>query len=110
MKSAKFENIVHLFMILSIPCLIFIFSFQKPTPPKTYTVSLSKDEWVNVLQVIDSSQKMLIKSDLPAREVAGITSRMAQVNQTIQFQVSAQLQEEQKAAAKKDSLDHKPKK
>ena len=88
---------------------LIVLAFKKaiaPEPPKTYTVTLSLDEWRGVLQAIDTSSKLLNKSDLPVREVIFANQSLAQVNQAIQFQVSAQLQ----AEAKKDSTNaSKPK-
>lgn len=82
-------------------------SFQtKPAPPKTYTVSLSLEDWRGVLQVIDTSSKLLNESDLPVRKVIFANQGLASINQAIQFQVSQQLN----AEAKKDSTNNaKPK-
>jgi len=93
---------VNIFLIVMGAFVATIFSFQtKPSPPKTYTVTLSIDDWRNVLQVIDTTSKLLNESDLPVRKVIFASQGLASINQAIQFQVSKQLQEE----AKKDSTN-----
>lgn len=95
------KQLSKLFLIGCLTTIVFSFGNISWFPPKTYTVTLSLDEWRSVLQVIDTSSKLLNKSDLPAKEVVFANSGLAQINQAIQFQVSAQLQ----AEAKKDSTN-----
>lgn len=105
-KALKFLESVTLIALFV--CVVgAIYSWQtKPTPPKTYTVSLSIEDWRSVLQVIDTTSKLLNESDLPVRKVIFANQGLASVNQAIQFQVSRQLQDE----AKKDSINNgKPK-
>lgn len=95
-----------IFIIFLAALITFGFK-QISAPSKTYTVSLTIDEWRGVLQAIDTSSKLLNKSDLPVREVIFANQSLANINQTIRFQLSAQLQ----AEAKKDSTNSvKPKK
>lgn len=75
--------------------------------PKSYAVTLTKDQWVSALGVIDSTQKLLIKSDLPVKEVVGVNNGLAQLTQTISTQVGAQLQAEQKADSTKPKTPKK---
>lgn len=105
MKAIKVIGIISVSAYI---LLLFAWRGRIYNPPaKTYTVTLSLDEWRSVLQVIDTSSKLLNKSDLPAKEVVFANSGLAQINQAIQFQVSAQLT----AEAKKDSTTNavKPK-
>lgn len=71
----------------------------KNPAPKTYTVILSIDQWEGALQSLDSANKVMIGSDAPARNVSYVTSKLSFLVQTIQYQVSQQLQAEQKVAA-----------
>jgi hypothetical protein len=84
----------------------------KQSPPKTYTVSLSIDDWRNVLQSQDSSRRILIRTKLPTDETNYCIQTSFSLSQQISTQVGEQIQQEQKEAAKKDSVDkaaHKPK-
>jgi len=97
----------NLFLLGALAMILLVAFAQSNPPPKTYTVTLSLDEWRYVLQAIDTSSKLLNESDLPVRKVIFANNSLAQVNQTIQVQVSAQIQ----AEAKRDSLNAvKPKK
>lgn len=98
-KEIKWSE--RLSIMLAIICIVGMVSSWRSyvAPPKTYTVTLSLDEWRGVLQAIDTSSKLLNKLDLPGREVIYANQSLAQVNQAIQFQVSKQLE----AEAKKDS-------
>lgn len=111
MKQKNGPLIVLMVIGINIAIISFLLVLQSfrtiPPPPKTYTVTLNLDEWRGVLQAIDTSSKLLNKSDLPVREVIFANQSLAQVNQAIQFQVGQQLQ----AEAKKDSTNAvKPKK
>lgn len=87
---------------------LITFGFKEiSAPPKVYTVTLSLEEWRGVLQAIDTSSKLLNKSDLPVREVIFANQSLSYLTQIIYNQVSGQ----QQAEAKKDSTNIvKPKK
>lgn len=93
--------------IATILALVISFSVSAQVKPKEYTVTLTKDQWVSALGVIDSTQKLLIKSDLPVKEVVGVNNGLAQLTQTISMQVGAQLQAEQKADSTKPKTQKK---
>lgn len=102
--------IVIAFMVITIFGVVSSWKFI-PSPPKTYTVSLSIDDWRNVLQSQDSSRRILIRTKLPTDEINYCIQTSFALSQQISTQVGEQLAEEQKAAAKKDSVDkaaHKP--
>lgn len=71
---------------------------QKPLTPKAYTVTLSLDQWQNILTQVDSTRKILLDSDVPTRKTVYATSALSLITQTISMQVSQQLAAEQKAA------------
>jgi len=88
-------NLTKAFFIIALASLI-TFGFKKVQAPKTYTVSLSVEQWNQVIQIVDSSAILLNESDLPARKVIWASQGLASINQAIKFQVSAQITAEQK--------------
>lgn len=88
-------------MLTALFIFIGIVGWQKEQAPKTYTVTLPLQTWQNIINHLDSTSKIMIESDLPARKVAWANSGIANIMQTIQFQVSKEMQEEQKSDSTK---------
>src|SRR5262249_11825319 len=91
-----------IFVITVVATVAFTFRISQQ-PPKSYTVTLTLDQWKGVLGAIDSAQKVMVDSDIPVRKVVGINQALAQVSQTFSMQLSAELQKEAEAQKKKDS-------
>lgn len=80
------------------------FTFRKP-PEKTYSVSLSLQNWIQITNELDYIKSQLRQSDLPSKQVAFMSdSLLTPLQTTIGAQVNAQIQQE----TKKDTI--KPKK
>lgn len=86
----------------------FLISWKVYQVPKTYSVTLSKEQWQDVLQSVDSTNKLLLESDLPTRKSVYASSKLSFLTQTIQMQVGQQISDEQRKAA--DTLKPKTKK
>lgn len=97
-REQQLKRNFRLFVIFLIAgaCLI---SWKVYQVPKTYTVTLSREQWGEVLQGIDSTNKLLLESDLPTRKSVYASSKLSFLTQTIQMQVGQEIAEEQKAAA-----------
>ena len=72
---------------------------QKVQTPKTYTVSLTKEQWLSVLGNMDSCNRIVQESDIPVRKANFILQSYSTLYQTVSLQVGAQIQAEEKAAA-----------
>lgn len=90
------RNLIIGFLLL----LIGILGFQKYTAPKTYTVTLTLDEWQKVMRHIELGKSLIIKSDLPARDAAAGIDSLSQSQQLFSMQIMAQLQAESKDTLK----------
>ena len=88
-----------LIAIIGIMAVGMFAAFKQKQVPKTYSVTLSKEQWQDVLQSVDSTNKLLLESDLPTRKSVYASSKLSFLTQTIQMQVGQQIAEEQKAAA-----------
>jgi hypothetical protein len=94
--------------LLVLVVLIFIFSFQKKTAPKVYTVSHTQKDWQHELDTLRMFQNA-IGYQLSRQESDQWQLVCARMQQRIIAQVSSQLQAEaaKEAAEKKDSTKHK---
>src|ERR1700748_2255591 len=89
-------------------------SFRK-IPEKTYSLSLTQQEWGNRLQWLQNAAVMLRTSSAPGNQIAATQDSLIQFEQDIQRQIGTQIQFEQKAVEEKrktDSIENakKPKK
>lgn len=76
---------------------------------KTNTVSLTQTEWGNRLQTLQNTKEIMRKSTLPGNIISAWSDSVDVMIKDVNEQVGAQLQAEQKAAAKKDSATNKQK-
>lgn len=83
------------------------FAFRPKEVPRTYTVTLSIEQWEGALQSLDSANKVLVGSDAPARNVSYVTSKISSLMQAIQMQVGQQMQAEQKPDSTKPKIPKK---
>lgn len=107
-QEQKLRNRFHAFLAVLISGgLIFITSWKSFQVPKTYTVTLSIEQWEGALQSLDSANKVLVGSDAPARNVSYVTSKISSLMQAIQMQVGQQMQAEQKTDSTKPKIPKK---
>jgi|SRR5215469_5714838 len=100
----KLSNVFLAFLIIG---GVSAFAYRQSQPaPKTYTVTLPLEKWQGILTAVDSTNKLILDSDIPTKKSVYATSALSFLLQSIQFQVGQQLQAEQKA----DSLNKKPSK
>lgn len=75
------------------------------SPSKSYTVTLSLDQWQNIYSGLDSSRRLIIKSDLPTKETLWPLQQLINATTCIQQQLQGQLLTEQEEQRKKDSTE-----
>lgn len=86
------------------------YKHQHPQPPKTYSVSLTNEQWVSVLNGLEEVKSAVKLSNMPAVQSTFICDSLIVVYQ-LEFnrQISLQKQAEEKAAQQKKDTT-KPKK
>lgn len=94
--------------LASLFILIGIVGFKNEQGPKSYSVTLSIEEWQGILNQLDSTRKIILDSDIPTRKTVYATSSLSFLTQSIQMQVSQQLAVEQKSDSAKPATK-KPK-
>jgi hypothetical protein len=100
MKNVTFGVLVLGFMI----CMAF-----QTHQAKTYSVSMTLEQWSMRINQLEYIKQQLRQSDLPSKQVALITdSVLSPIQSEISQQVQKQLTDEKAAQMKKDST--KPKK
>lgn len=102
----RFSKLI--FCLLVIGCAsVVTLGFRKVALPKFYTVTLSLDQWQHILTSVDSTNKIILDSDIPTRKTVYATSALSFLTQTIQMQVGQQLQNEQKVDTTKPKTPKK---
>lgn len=96
-REVRLKNQYRAFIGLFLALFILV-AWKRHQVPKTYTVTLSREQWGEVLQGIDSTNKLLLESDLPTRKSVYASSKLSFLTQTIQMQVGQEIAEEQKKA------------
>jgi hypothetical protein len=98
-------------IIIAITGTTWALKAQQRPPEKKYSVSLPLNNWVQITQQLEFIKSQLRQSDLPSKQVAFLSdSLLTPMQNTIGYQVNAQLDSERpKPEVKKDSTA-KPKK
>jgi len=106
MTNEKVKISYNRFLFGMILILIAAFAF-KQIPPKTYTVSKSKEDWLTALRYIENGKRIMLRSSYSGTEIAAWSDSLSILEQDISTQVSLQLMTAEKEEQKKDSI--KPK-
>ena len=70
---------------------ILTLGLKNRQPLKRYTVSLTENQWSLYLSLIDSSQKLLVNSEYPSRQIASISTTIFLLNQEVLSQIEKQI-------------------
>lgn len=112
MKKTKVRVLLFISVITIVSGLTWVLKAQtKPQSSKTYTVTLTLDQWSNTINGIEFVKNKLKNSDLPSKEVTYINDSLFSVIQSeFAKQINAQIEAQKpKPEVKKDSTA-KPKK
>lgn len=90
------------YVIIGIPLVVSSWTFiPRNQPTKTYSVTLTTDQWQSRLQTINASKEIMRKSTLPGNVISQYSDSLDVISRDIQEQVGAQIQREQKADSTK---------
>lgn len=90
------------YVIIGIPLVVSSWTFiPRNQPTKTYSVSLTTDQWQSRLQTINASKEIMRKSTLPGNVISQYSDSLSVMAQEISEQVGAQIQREQKVDSTK---------
>jgi|HubBroStandDraft_3_1064219.scaffolds.fasta_scaffold22737_6 hypothetical protein len=87
--------------------LIGIVAWKKEQAPKTYTVTLSLNQWAAHLKYIANARIVMMQSTMPANVVTSWSDSLSLLSEEINRQVSQQMQKEAADTSKPVTNKHK---
>lgn len=93
-------------VIISLFFISFMAFRPKEVPLKTYSVSLSQDQWVARLRFISDAKEVMRKSSYPGTAISQVSDSLDILSKEINEQVGSEIQRE--ATKSQTDTTHKP--